>query len=363
MIYALLRPLLFRLEAERAHELVTALFRATGRAPLLPRLVHALYAWDDPILAVQWAGLRFASPVGVAAGFDKRAELVDALALLGFGHVEVGTVTPRPQPGNPRPRLFRLPQDAALINRLGFNGPGMVAVARALRARRVAAGPVVGVNIGKNRNTPLERAVEDYVAAFVALAPLADYIAVNISSPNTPGLRLLHERAALEELLRELSACNRALPHPRPIALKVSPDETPAQLETVVRAGCEAGVAAFIATNTTLARPGLRSPLAGEVGGLSGRPLAERSRAVIAAIFAMTHGKPPVIGVGGVAGPDDAYAHIRAGARLVQLYTGMVYAGPAIARDTKRGLARLLRRDGLTSLEDAVGIDVCTAGG
>ncbi len=356
MLYPLIRPLLFRLDAERAHDAVTAMLRAASRAPLLPRLIGALYAWDDPALAVEWAGLRFASPLGVAAGFDKRADLVDALALLGFSHVEVGTVTPRPQSGNPRPRLFRLPEDLALINRLGFNSPGMVAVAQALRARR-AHNVIVGVNIGKNRDTPLERAVEDYAATFVALAPLADYVAVNISSPNTPGLRRLHERAALEELLRELMRLNRTLPHPRPIALKVSPDETPDQIEEVVRAGCEAGVAAFIAANTTLAREGLRSRPANETGGLSGRPLAPRARQVIRTIYRLTRGTPPVIGVGGIMNAKDAYLHIRAGARLIQLYTGMVYAGPAIARDIKRGLAHRLRRDGFTTVAEATGVD------
>ena len=356
-LYALIRPLLFRLDAERAHDLTAKALRVTSRAPLLPRLIRALYAWEDPLLAVDWSGLHFANPVGVAAGFDKRADLVDGLALLGFGHIEVGTVTPRPQPGNPRPRLFRLPEDTALINRLGFNSPGMVAVARALRARR-SRDVIVGVNIGKNRDTPLERAVEDYVATFVALAPLADYVAVNISSPNTPGLRRLHERAALEMLLHELMRLNHALPHPRPIALKVSPDETPDQLEAVVRAGCEAGIAAFIATNTTLARDGLHSRLAIETGGLSGRPLTQRARQVIGTIYRLTHGAPPVIGVGGIATAEDAYQHIRAGARLIQIYTGMVYAGPAIARDIKQGLARRLRRDGFTSLEEAVGVMV-----
>lgn len=356
MLYHLIRPLLFQIDAERAHDAVTAMFRAASRAPLLPRLISALYAWNDPALAVEWAGLRFAGPLGIAAGFDKRADLVDALALLGFSHVEVGTVTPRPQPGNPHPRLFRLPEDLALINRLGFNSPGMVAVAQALRAPRSHT-VIVGVNIGKNRDTPLERAVEDYAATFVALAPLADYVAVNISSPNTPGLRRLHERATLEELLRELMRLNHSLPHPRPIALKVSPDETPEQIEEVVRAGCEAGVAAFIATNTTLAREGLRSRLAGETGGLSGRPLTSRTRQVIRTIYRLTCGKSPVIGVGGILTAEDAYAHIRAGARLVQLYTGMVYAGPAIAREIKRGLAQLLRRDGFASVTEATGVD------
>jgi dihydroorotate dehydrogenase len=214
---------------------------------------------------------------------------------------------------------------------------------------------VVGVNLGKNRDTPLARAAEDYLAAFVALAPLADYVTVNISSPNTPGLRLLHERAALEELLGALAAANRRLT--RPLFLKVSPDETPAQIEQVVQAGCEAGIAGFIATNTTVARSGLRSPRAGEAGGLSGRPLAAAAQDTAARIYRLVGGRLPVVGVGGIASAEDAYARIRAGASLVQLYTGLVYEGPGVVRAINRGLAGLLRRDGFASLAEAVGAD------
>ena len=366
MLYKLLKPLLFRLDAERAHNLVSGLLRATSATPMLG-VLRAIYSFDDPILASECAGLRLANPIGLAAGFDKRAALIEPMAALGFGHVEVGTVTPRSQPGNPRPRLFRLPEDGALINRLGFNSPGMVAVARRLRDQREAdrgralplAGDhsslVVGVNIGKNRDTSLERAAEDYLAAFVALAPLADYVTVNISSPNTPGLRRLHERAALEQLLGELAALNRRLGRPRPIFLKISPDEAPAQIEEVVQAGCAATIAGFVATNTTLSREGLRSPLAAEAGGLSGSPLRGRSLGTIAQLRRLTDGRVPVIGVGGVRGADDAYAHIRRGASLVQLYTGLIYEGPDLIYRIKRGLADLLRRDGFRSIAEAVG--------
>lgn len=372
MLYKILKPLLFRLDAERAHNLVSGLLRATSATPLLS-VLRAIYSYDDPILATECAGLRLANPIGLAAGFDKRAALIGPMAALGFGHVEVGTVTARPQPGNPRPRLFRLPEDGALINRLGFNSPGMVAVARRLRDQRpttndrrstnrtatsLVVGPsslVVGVNIGKNRTTPLERAAEDYLAAFVALAAQADYVTVNISSPNTPGLRLLHERAALEQLLGELAALNRRLGRPRPIFLKISPDETPAQIEEVVQAGCAAAIAGFVATNTTLSREGLHSPLAAETGGLSGRPLRERSLGTIAQLRRLTDGRVPIIGVGGVASAEDAYAHIRSGASLVQLYTGLIYEGPDLIYRIKRGLADLLRRDGFRSIAEAVG--------
>jgi dihydroorotate dehydrogenase len=362
MIYQLLKPLLFRVDAERAHELVADLFRQAPRAPLASALLGGLYGFHSPLLASSVAGLRFANPLGLAAGFDKRGELVDAMALLGFGHIEVGTVTPRPQPGNPQPRLFRLPADEALVNRMGFNSPGMLAVAgnlggqRSVRKGRHA--PVIGVNIGKNRDTPLERATEDYLAAFMALAPLADYVTVNISSPNTPGLRRLHERAALEELLGALKQENDRLRQPRPLFLKISPDETPAAIEEVVRAGLDAGCAGFVATNTTLAREALRGKAARESGGLSGRPLAPRARETVARVYMLTAGAVPVIGVGGVSSAADAYAMIRAGASLVQLYTGLVYRGPGIVRMITTGLVQLLWRDGCRSVADAVGADI-----
>ena len=359
MLYQILKPLLFRLDAERAHTLVSGLLRAAGATPL-PALVRALAPPDDPILATRCAGLDFANPLGLAAGFDKRAALIGPMAALGFGHVELGTVTPRPQPGNERPRMFRLPEDAALINRLGFNSPGMVAVANTMRRQhrafnRADSPVVVGVNIGKNRTTPLERATEDYMAAFVALAPLANYVTINISSPNTPGLRKLHERAALEELLGALVRSNAGLARPRPLFLKVSPDETPEQLEEVVQAGSAAGIGGFVATNTTVSRNGLRGAAAGELGGLSGQPLLARSRAVIAQLYRLTGGRVPIIGVGGISSADDAYGHICAGASLLQLYTGLIYGGPTAPRDITRGLARLLRRDGWASVAAAVG--------
>jgi dihydroorotate dehydrogenase len=371
MLHSLIKLLLFRLDAERAHGLAAGSLRFAARMPVAPWLLRSLFTYEDPILAIRCAGLAFDNPVGLAAGFDKRATLVGPMALLGFGHVEVGTVTPRPQSGNPRPRLFRLPEDRALINRLGFNSPGMLAVARTLRGwgmgdrgwgmvisplSPIPHPPIVGVNLGKNRDTPLERAVEDYLATFVALAPPADYVTINISSPNTPGLRLLHERAALEELLGALTAANRRFA--RPLFLKVSPDETPAQIEQVVQVGCEAGIAGFIATNTTVARPGIHHSRAGEAGGLSGRPLAAAAQETASRIYRLVGGRLPIIGVGGIASAEEAYARIRAGASLVQLYTGLVYEGPGVVRTINRGLARLLRRDGFASLAEAVGVDL-----
>lgn len=370
MLYSLLKPLLFRLDAERAHNLVSGLLRISEKIAPARAVMSSLYAYDDPSLMVECAGLRFSNPVGLAAGFDKRGVLVAATAPLGFGHIEIGTVTPRPQPGNNKPRMFRLPEDEALINRLGFNSPGMVEVARHLRYYISGIGcqgepprhlipntrhPVVGVNIGKNRATPLERAVEDYTAAFVALAPLAGYVAINISSPNTPGLRKLHDHHELTELLGALAMLNRRLPAPRPLFLKVSPDETPARLDQVASVAIDTGIAGIIAGNTTLARDGLRGAARAEAGGLSGRPLTTRARRAIAHLYATTEGKMPIIGVGGVMSAADAYGHIRAGATMVQVYSGMIYHGPGLAREIKRGLAALLRRDGYATLAEAIG--------
>ncbi len=357
MLYRVVKPLLFRLESEHAHELVTGMLAASaGHLPALARAA-AWFASSDPILASQCFGLRFGNPVGLAAGFDKGASLLQAMRTLGFGHIEVGTVTPRPQPGNPRPRMFRLPEDDALINRMGFNSPGMLVVARRLRAARQAGmGDLVGgVNIGKNRDTPLENATSVYRAALLALAPYADYVAVNISSPNTPGLRRLHERSALEAVLGTLVEANRALPKARPILLKVSPDEDEPQLAEVVDVGMAQGVDGVIATNTTLDRRGLRSIHSGEMGGLSGRPLRQRAQERLALLHRLTDGRMPLIGVGGMFDADDAYARIRAGAALVQVYTGLIYRGPGMVYAINRGLAARLRRDGFKSLSDAVG--------
>lgn len=354
-MYPLIKPVLFRLDPEDAHDLVAGLLRRAATMPLLPRLVRTLLSVRDPALQTEFAGLRLENPIGLAAGFDKRGDLVRAMAMLGFGHIEVGTVTPRPQPGNPRPRMFRLPEDAALINRLGFNSPGMRAVIHQLLREGRPPGLVIGVNIGKNRDTPLERATEDYCAAALALAPLADYLTINISSPNTPGLRRLHERDALEQLLTQLLRLNRALPRPVPVLLKISPDESPEQLEDVVRIGCAAGIDAFVATNTTLARDDVGGAARNETGGLSGNPLHARANATIARIFTLTRGTPPIIGVGGVATAEQAYAHICAGASLVQLYTGLVYTGPLAVSTINTGLLRLLQRDGFQHMRAAVG--------
>lgn len=346
MLYELIKPLLFRLEPERAHELVTSILKVAIHTKIPASLVSAALAYDDPILHVECAGMHFSNPIGLAAGFDKHGELIRAMASLGFGHVEVGTVTPRAQSGNPMPRMFRLPEDGALINRMGFNSPGMLHVARNLKrwwADDSTRRPVLGINIGKNLDTALEQAAQDYLSTFVALAALADYVAINISSPNTPGLRLLHERSALEELLGTVCQVNNGLKKPCPVFVKISPDESEQQIAEVVEVGLSAGITGFIATNTTLAREGLCSTHVQERGGLSGRPLAQRSLLVLRQLQQLTDGRVPLISVGGVASAEDAYQRLQSGASLVQLYTALIYGGPTLVQEIKRGLAYRMR--------------------
>ncbi|KAB8139878.1 quinone-dependent dihydroorotate dehydrogenase [Chloroflexia bacterium SDU3-3] len=356
-LYHLLKPIIFRFPPELAHDQTVHALKLAQRIPLAHRALEALFHFEDPILAGECAGMRFVNPFGMAAGFDKQAELIPGLAMLGFGHVEIGTVTPLPQPGNPRPRMFRLLRDDALVNRMGFNSEGMYVATRNLERHGAGGHALVGVNIGKNKVTPLARASDDYVRAFDQLASFGRYVAVNISSPNTPGLRKLHDRAALAELLGALAERNRQLPQPRPIFVKVSPDETPAQLDAVVEAALGTGMAGFIAGNTTVSRAGIRSFVGGEIGGLSGRPLTLRARSLIAHLHRATSGNMPVIGVGGIMNAEDAYLHLRAGASMLQIYTVMVYEGPGVVRTLKQGLADLLRRDGFRSLGEAVGVD------
>ena len=327
-MYPLLRPLLFRLEPERAHALTLRLLRLTGQLPPLCALVRAL--WGAGEKPVRLWGLTFRNPVGLAAGYDKDAVAWRGLACLGFGHLELGTVTPRPQPGNPRPRLFRLPAQRALINRMGFPGRGADFVARQLAGPR-PAGVALGVNIGKNKATPNARAAEDYRLLVHRFAPLADYLAVNVSSPNTEGLRRLQARRSLEGLLRAvLDAREKADAQP-PVLVKLSPDLTPAQLEDALDALLAAGVDGVIATNTTVQREGLPSRWAQEAGGLSGAPLTAASTAFIRRIHTLAP-HLPIIGVGGIMSPADARAKMDAGATLVQVFTGLVYAGPGLLR-------------------------------
>jgi dihydroorotate dehydrogenase len=343
--YGLLRPILFKLDAENAHRLTLNALRAMPSLPAEP---------DPPSLKTVVAGLRFDNPVGIAAGFDKNAEALNPLLRLGFGFVEAGTVTPLPQPGNPKPRVFRLVEDEALVNRLGFNNDGLDRAMDKFRERAWHLGPrgVVGINLGANRDS-VDR-VGDYAIGVERAAPFVDYITINISSPNTPGLRALQSKDELDELLGRVMT---ARGHRRtPIFLKLAPDLTDADIADIAVAVVAAGVDALIVSNTTVERPAsLRSRHAGEAGGLSGRPLFERSTAMLRTFREATVGAVPLIGVGGIGSADDAYAKVLAGASLVQLYTGLVYHGPAIIAAIKAGLAERLRTDGFERIEQAVG--------
>ncbi|CAN5399687.1 quinone-dependent dihydroorotate dehydrogenase [soil metagenome] len=329
------------LDPEAAHGLA---IRALQILPL------ARPATDDPILATTVAGLRFTNPIGLAAGLDKNAEALAGLSRLGFGSVECGSVTPRAQDGNPRPRLFRLAEDRAIINRMGFNNHGLEAFADRLTRRR--ADVPVGANLGANKET--EDKAADYVAGLRRLAGLADYFTINISSPNTPGLRALQGAAALDDLLGRIAQA-RSETAAAPVFLKVAPDLEASEVEMIVAAALRHGVDGLIVSNTTLERTGLSSPHALEAGGLSGRPLRERALRVLTQAATVSAGRLPLIGVGGIASGEDAYARIRAGASAVQIYSALIYGGPGLIGRIKRDLAALLRSDGFVSLEDAVG--------
>jgi dihydroorotate dehydrogenase len=339
MLYRLLRPALFTLDAERAHGLALAALK--WRGPGSPPAAGPL--------AVEVAGMAFPNPLGMAAGFDKDGEVPDALLALGFGFAEVGSITPRPQPGNPKPRLFRLAEDRAVINRMGFNNRGANAAAARLAARKRRG--IVGINLGANKDSP-DR-IADYVTMTRIMAPLAGYLAVNVSSPNTPGLRALQDEGALTGLLDAVLEARGA--EGPPVFLKVAPDLEPADIDAIARIALDRKLGALIVANTTISRPPLRSRHAGEAGGLSGEPLKALALQRLRDFRAATGGALPLVGVGGIAGAADAWARIRAGASLVQLYSAMVYEGPGIARRTVRGLEALMRRDGFASVAEAVG--------
>ncbi len=357
-MYRIIRPLIFRFDPERAHALTLYVLRFTGAVPPLRNLISWLYrAPDKPVTAF---GLTFRNPVGLAAGYDKDGVAFRGLAALGFGHLELGTVTPRAQVGNPKPRVFRLAADAALINWLGFPGKGADYFAKNVSTFQ-RSNVILGINIGKNKDTPNEDAARDYLHLLERFAPLADYLTVNVSSPNTAGLRDLQGKAALNALLGALSDARQttvsqspitnpstsasassahrlSTSYQLPILVKLAPDLTNAELDDSLDAILAAGMDGVIATNTTIRREGLRSPHGGETGGLSGAPLTQLSTEIIAKIYARTGGKLPIIGVGGIMGPDDAKAKLDAGATLVQIYTGMIYGGPGIVKQIVSGL-------------------------
>jgi len=340
-LYAALRPLLFTLDAERAH-------RATIRALRLKPAKAA--PRSDPRLATTVAGLTFPNPVGLAAGFDKDAQVPDAMLALGFGFVEVGTVTPFPQAGNERPRLFRLVEDRAVINRMGFNNGGQAAAHERLLHRNARPG-IVGVNIGANKDAA-DR-IADYARGVAVMQGVARYLTVNISSPNTPGLRALQDRAALDDLLAAVMAARKS--GGVPVFLKVAPDLEPADIDDIAEVTAAHGLDALIISNTTIGRPPLRSRHAGESGGLSGAPLKDLALQRIVDFRKATGGAMPLIAAGGIACAEDAYARIRAGASLIQLYSALVYEGPGLAKRINAGLVKLLDRDGFTNIAEVVG--------
>jgi dihydroorotate dehydrogenase len=360
MLYrSLLRPLLFRLSPETAHELA---LHTLSFSPGLVKRLFAPPAKQTPFGELQRFGLSFPNPVGLAAGFDKDGVALESLAALGFGFIEAGTVTYEPQPGNQRPRLFRLPKDRALINRAGFNNKGAAAFAQQVMTHRPDC--VLGVSIGKSKTAPLENAIEDYLRSFEIVHPVADYVAVNVSSPNTPGLRELQRAEQLEALLQALQSRNGELSEQSsrartPLLVKLAPDLGPEDLTHIVDVIKRTGVAGLIATNTTTRREGLSTTndeiaACGE-GGLSGMPLRERSTNMIATLYNLTSGAVPIIGVGGIFTAEDAWEKICAGANLVQLYTGFIYEGPRIAQDINEGLHQILCREGFEKLDEAVG--------
>ncbi len=334
MYKSLIKPFLFKMQAEKAHKFTFNFLKVAFQLPFVKSFIYSAFATNHKSLEREVFGLRFKNPIGLAAGFDKDGKLFNELSYMGFGFIEVGTVTPRPQPGNPQPRLFRLLGDEALINRMGFNNQGVEKLRK--RLKRKYASVIIGGNIGKNKSTPNDEAVGDYVHCFDTLYDVVDYFAVNVSSPNTPNLRELQEKEPLKKLLNSLSDLNKTKPRQKPILLKIAPDVTESQLDDIIEIVEETGIAGVIATNTTIERNGLiedaKQLEAIGNGGLSGRPLRNRSTQVIRYLHTKSKGAFPIIGVGGIHSAQDALDKLEAGASLIQLYTGFIYEGPGLIK-------------------------------
>jgi dihydroorotate dehydrogenase len=346
ILYRLFQPLLFRIEPERAHRLTLGLLR------LMPQSA----ALDDPAeLHTAAFGVSFSNPLGLAAGMDKNALAIAAWNALGFGFAEIGTITPQPQAGNPLPRIWRIPEHHAMVNRMGFPSEGMEAVAVRLASQRAAQTTIrIAINLGPNRSTPPERIADDFGMLMRRLASYASFVVVNVSSPNTPGLRDFQTPERMRTVITAIRQAENERREQRPLLMKIAPDLDSGMLGEICAAAVELGLAGIVATNTTLrhAEAGVVCPFE---GGLSGQPLKSRARQAIAAIFRLTRGSTPIIGVGGIASAEDAYQHIQAGASLVEVYTGLIYQGPGLVGRIKSGLCRLLKRDGFRSITEAVG--------
>lgn len=357
MLYQLVKPFFFSQDPEHIHEQVMKGLIAVSKVPALQTALEPFTVFEDPRLKIERFGLKFPNPIGLAAGFDKNALAVRAWPALGFGFLEVGTITALAQPGNERPRLFRLPEDLALINRMGFNNDGADAVAERLQGLNLAQQPLkipLGINVGKSKVTELEQAPEDYRASMTKLSLYADYFVVNVSSPNTPGLRQLQDRDKLAELLAV--ATDPAVCAGKPVLLKIAPDLTNTQIDEVIDLTRSYPLAGLILTNTTISRDGLKNDPQ-QTGGLSGKPLTARAFEVLKYVRGAVGKTLPLVSVGGIFTPDEAYWRLRAGASLLQVYTSFIYEGPQLAANLNRGILDRLKADGFVRLEDAIGVD------
>jgi len=337
MYKSLLRPLLFKFDPEEVHHFTFSLIKATQKVPGMRSLIQSIYQVNDKKLEREVFGLKFKNPVGLAAGLDKDAKIYNELDAFGFGFIEIGTITPKPQDGNPKKRLFRLKEDQGIINRMGFNNGGIELAVQRLKKNK---GVLIGGNIGKNKVTPNEEAVNDYTICFEALYPYVDYFVVNVSSPNTPNLRALQDKEPLMELLSTLQSKNLLKPKAKPILLKIAPDLTDDQLLDIIDIVNETKIAGVIATNTTISREGLISANKSEVGGLSGKPLKDRSTEVIRFLSQKSNKSFPIIGVGGIHSAKDALEKLDAGADLIQIYTGFIYEGPGLIKEINQALLK-----------------------